>query len=90
MSEYVLTKDFDGEQERLALLETQADPLSMSAITAAGIGPGSRCLETLRTRILDAALLTSAQIDDAQRLLADPSFWDLGPAWIAAWGTRPA
>jgi len=21
---------------------------------------------------------------------ADPQFWDLGPAWVATWGTRPA
>jgi ubiquinone/menaquinone biosynthesis C-methylase UbiE len=50
----------------------------------------SLTLETLRTRIVDAALLTSAQIDDAQQLLANPDFWDLGPAWVAAWGKRPA
>lgn len=43
--EYVLTKDFAGEHERLQLLEAHADPLSIAAINAAGIGPGSRCLE---------------------------------------------
>jgi hypothetical protein len=45
LSEYVLTKDFAGEHERLQLLEAQADPLSIEAITATGIGRGSRCLE---------------------------------------------
>ena len=50
----------------------------------------SLTLETLRTRIIDAGLLRDAQIDDAQQLLADPDFWDLGPAWVAAWGKRPA
>ena len=43
--EYVLTKDFAGEHERLQLLEAHVDPLSIAAIEAAGIGPGSRCLE---------------------------------------------
>ena len=43
--EYVLTKDFAGEHERLQLLEAQVDPLSIAAIEAAGIEPGSRCLE---------------------------------------------
>ena len=50
----------------------------------------SLTLETLRTRIVDAQLLTGAELDDAQRLLADKTFWDLGPAWVAAWGKRPA
>ena len=257
MSEYVLTKDFEGEHERLQLLEAQADPLSIAAIEAAGIGPGSRCLEigagagsiarwfaaqvgdpalvcatdldtrylaplaaegitvlehdlladdfppgsfdviharavlehlperevlldrlapwlapdgalvlvdcasypiessrndvfraalqawvdvigrtgtdyawtrtfpeplqrhgyrdvglaarqlpvqggtptakfwsltleTLRERIVDARVLTDAELDDAQSLLADPEFWDLGPCWVAAWGNRPS
>src|SRR5438552_2653995 len=44
-AEYVLTKDFAGEHERLQLLEAHVDPLSKAAIEAAGIGPGSRCLE---------------------------------------------
>jgi SAM-dependent methyltransferase len=43
--EYVLTKDFAGEHERLQLLEAHVDPLSIAAIEAAGIGPGFRCLE---------------------------------------------
>jgi SAM-dependent methyltransferase len=43
--EYVLTKDFAGEHERLRLLEAHVDPLSIAAIEAAGIEPGSRCLE---------------------------------------------
>jgi hypothetical protein len=35
-------------------------------------------------------LLTDSELDDAQSLLDDPEFWDLGPAWVAAWGKRPA
>jgi len=50
----------------------------------------SLTLETLRTRIVDGGLLTEGELDDAQRLLADETFWDLGPAWVAAWGKRPA
>jgi SAM-dependent methyltransferase len=50
----------------------------------------SLSLETLRDRILAAKLLSSDAIDDAQRLLADPDFWDLGPGFVAAWGRRPA
>ena len=165
MSEYVLTKDNAFEHERLQLLEAQADPLSIEAIAAAGIGPGSRCLEigagagsiarwlatqsertasvgrrdrahrhglrvdahvprtdvaarlsrrrargtpargaerdptakfwsltleTMRARIVDARVLTDTELDAAQALLADPEFWDLGPAWVATWGKRPA
>jgi hypothetical protein len=47
-------------------------------------------LETLRARIVDAGMLTEPELDDAQALLANPQFWDLGPAWVATWGTRPA
>ena len=43
--EYVLTKDFAGEHERLLLLEDHVDSLSVEAIEAVGIGPGARCLE---------------------------------------------
>ncbi len=46
-------------------------------------------LETLRTRIVAARLLSHHEIDDAQTLLADPGFWDFGPGWVAAWGRRP-
>jgi len=49
----------------------------------------SLTLETLRTRIVDAGLLSDAALDEARRLLADPEFWDLGAGWIAAWGKRP-
>jgi SAM-dependent methyltransferase len=50
----------------------------------------SLTLESLRHRIIDAGILSSSAIDDAQRLLADPDFWDLGPSWMAAWGHKPA
>lgn len=50
----------------------------------------SLTLETLRERIVDARVLTDAELDDAQSLLADPEFWDLGPCWVAAWGKRPS
>jgi SAM-dependent methyltransferase len=46
-------------------------------------------LETLRERIVAADLLTDAAIGDAQRLLGDPDFWDLAPAFVATWGRRP-
>jgi SAM-dependent methyltransferase len=46
-------------------------------------------LETLRERIVAAALLDDAGIDEAQRLLDDPDYWDLAPAFVAAWGRRP-
>jgi SAM-dependent methyltransferase len=49
----------------------------------------SLSLETLRARIIAASLLTSAAIDEAQRLLDDPGFWDLGPGFVAAWGRKP-
>jgi SAM-dependent methyltransferase len=50
----------------------------------------SLTLDSLRDRIIDAGRLSSSEIDDAQRLMADPEFWDLGPTWIAAWGRRPS
>jgi ubiquinone/menaquinone biosynthesis C-methylase UbiE len=50
----------------------------------------SLTLETIRGRIVDAGLLSSTAVDDAQALLADPDFWDLGPGFVAAWGRRPA
>jgi ubiquinone/menaquinone biosynthesis C-methylase UbiE len=46
-------------------------------------------LETLRSRIVDARLLTDDQIDEAQQSLADPNFWDFSAGWVAAWGRRP-
>jgi hypothetical protein len=46
-------------------------------------------LETLRERIVSAALSTDADLDAARRLLDDPDFWDLAPAFIATWGRRP-
>jgi hypothetical protein len=49
----------------------------------------SLTLETLRDRIVDAQLLSGARIDEAQALLADPSFWDFCAGWVAAWGRRP-
>jgi SAM-dependent methyltransferase len=49
----------------------------------------SLTLETLRTRIVEAHLLSSEAIDAAQQLLADPTFWDLGPGFQAMWGRRP-
>jgi SAM-dependent methyltransferase len=49
----------------------------------------SMTLETLRARIVDAGLLASEAIDEAQDLLADPRFWDLGPGFQAMWGRRP-
>jgi SAM-dependent methyltransferase len=50
----------------------------------------SLTLETLRTRILDARLIDDNEINEAQKLLADPEFWDLAPGFIAAWGRRPS
>lgn len=49
----------------------------------------SLTLESLRDRILDAGLLPPGGVEDAQRLLAHPEFWDLGPTWMAAWGRNP-
>jgi len=43
--EYVLTKDWSGEHERLQLLEATVDFFSIGAIRSAGIERGSRCLE---------------------------------------------
>jgi ubiquinone/menaquinone biosynthesis C-methylase UbiE len=44
-NEYVLTKDWPGEQERLSLLEASVDAFSIAAICAAGFRRGHRCLE---------------------------------------------
>ena len=44
-NEYVLTKVWSGEQERLQLLESIADDFSIAAIRAAGFSRGYRCLE---------------------------------------------
>ncbi|OSC42489.1 class I SAM-dependent methyltransferase [Mycobacterium decipiens] len=49
----------------------------------------SLTLEAVRPRILDAQLSCDEEINQAQRLLADPQFWDLGPGFLAAWGRRP-
>jgi SAM-dependent methyltransferase len=50
----------------------------------------SLTLETLRKRIVEAGLLSDAAVTEAQRLLADPEFWDLGSGFVAACGRRPA
>ena len=49
----------------------------------------SSTLEAMRTRIVDPQVISAEQVDSAQRLLADPIFWDLGAAFLAAWGRRP-
>jgi len=41
-NEYVLTKEWPGEQERLGLLEATVDELSTTAIREAGFAPGAR------------------------------------------------
>ncbi|HUH69555.1 MAG TPA: hypothetical protein VLZ05_12205 [Mycobacterium sp.] len=43
----------------------------------------------MRPRLLDAKLIGNEEINQAQRLLADPEFFDLGPGFLAAWGRRP-
>jgi hypothetical protein len=50
----------------------------------------SLTLETLRERIVGGRLLSNRALDDAQQLLDDPEFWDLAPAFVAAWGRRPS
>lgn len=49
----------------------------------------SLSLETVRPRLLAAKLMDDEEINQAQRLLADPKFFDLGPGFLAAWGRRP-
>ena len=44
-NEYVLSKDWSGERERLSLLEASVDGFSVAAIRAAGFSRGCRCLE---------------------------------------------
>ncbi len=65
----------------------------VSAPVLQGGSPAARfwslTLETLRGRILTADLSTDDALDAAQRLLEDPDFWDLAPAFIAAWGRPP-
>ena len=72
-TEYVLTQDWPGEGERLALLEAMVDPLCRQALDAAGVGPGMRCLEFgagsgsvarwLAGRVGDPALVTATDLD---------------------------
>jgi SAM-dependent methyltransferase len=65
----------------------------VSALVLHGGSPTARfwslTLETLRERIVAAGLSTADALDAAQRLLTDPEFWDLAPAFVAAWGRRP-
>lgn len=49
----------------------------------------SSTLEAMRTRLLDAQVISGEEIDSAQRTLADPRFYDLGAAFLATWGRRP-
>jgi SAM-dependent methyltransferase len=49
----------------------------------------SLTLETVRSRLLHADLIDDEEINQVQRLLADPEFFDLGPGFLAAWGRRP-
>jgi 2-polyprenyl-3-methyl-5-hydroxy-6-metoxy-1,4-benzoquinol methylase len=77
-NEYVLTKDWSGEQERLGLLEAMVDELSIAAIRAAGVEPGARCLDVgagsgsiarwLAREMGDPALVVATDVD--ARLLA--------------------
>src|SRR5262245_22870788 len=72
-SEYVLTKDFRGEHERLRLLESHVDPLSVAAIEAVGLSRGARCLEIgagagsiarwLAERVGDPGLVVATDLD---------------------------
>ena len=72
-NEYVLTKAWSGEQERLSLLEVIADSFSIDAIRAAGFARGSRCLEIgagsgsiarwFAAQTGDPALVTATDID---------------------------
>jgi hypothetical protein len=39
---------------------------------------------------VDARLIDDDEINEAQKLLADPEFWDLAPGLMAAWGLRPS
>ena len=72
-NEYVLTKEWSGEQDRLRLLEAIADDFSVAAIRAAGFVPGFRCLEIgagsgsiarwFAQQTGDAGLVTAIDID---------------------------
>jgi SAM-dependent methyltransferase len=77
-NEYVLTKDWPGEGERLGLLEATVDELSTAAVIAAGFRPGARCLDVgagsgsiarwFARETGDPALVTATDVD--ARLLA--------------------
>jgi hypothetical protein len=43
-NEYVLSKDWSSQPERLSLLEATVDAFSVAAIRAAGFSRGCRCL----------------------------------------------
>ena len=70
--EYVLTQDWPGEAERLALLEAMVDPLCVQVLDAV-VRPGMRCLEFgagsgsvarhLATAVGDPALVTATDLD---------------------------
>ena len=40
-------------------------------------------------RLIDAGLLSEDELAEAQALLADPSYWDFGPAIVGCWGQKP-
>lgn len=89
-TDYAWTPTFPGPLQRRGYRDVGA-----SAIVPA-IQGGSQMarfwslgLETLRSRIITAELLSADEIDQAQALLADPSFWDVGPGFVAARGRRP-
>jgi SAM-dependent methyltransferase len=70
-SEYVLTQNFGGEQERLQLLDATADEVSIAAIRAAGFVPGWRCLEVGAGSGSIAKWLAAATNDPAKVVATD-------------------
>jgi len=50
----------------------------------------SLTLEYLRSGIVGHGHLSDDELDTARARLADPEFWDLSPAFVGAWGRRPA
>jgi len=48
----------------------------------------SLTVEFLRPRIVELGLCSHDEVDAARALLADPTFWDLSPAFVSTWGRR--
>ena len=87
MGRYAFARSWGREDERLATLERQLDPVSRAAIGQLGLAAGSRCWEAGAGSGSMAAWL-AGRLDDALAALNDQTRTIIGAPIVTAWGQR--